>query len=61
MADEWNEKIHCPNCGRLGIASLSEDDNDALTVQSVPGGFKVIQTQYGPAFYCADCDVEVDP
>jgi len=52
MTDEWNESLRCPTCGKTGIASLSQDNDDAPTVQSVPDGFKVVATQYGPDFLC---------
>jgi hypothetical protein len=62
MIDEWNEKLRCPNCRKTGMASLSQGDgDDTPTAQSVPGGFKVFNTQHGPTFRCENCDVEVDP
>jgi hypothetical protein len=62
MIDQWNEKLRCPNCGNTGMASLSQGkSDDTPTIQSVPDGFKVIQTQYGPDFHCGTCNVAVDP
>jgi hypothetical protein len=62
MTDEWNERLRCSNCGRTGIASLSQGDDDRTpTVLSVPNGFKVVQTEYGPDFHCATCNVPVIP
>ena len=61
MTDEWNESLRCPTCGKTGRASLSQDNDDAPTVQSVPDGFKVVATQYGPDFQCTTCDVAVVP
>lgn len=60
MTDEWNEKLRCPKCGKTGIASLSQGC-DISIVQSVPDGFKVIQTEFGPNFRCATCNVAVEP
>jgi hypothetical protein len=62
MTDEWSEKLRCPNCGKIGMASLSQGDRDDIpTVHCVPDGFKAVQTQYGPDFRCGACDVSVDP
>ena len=60
--DEWNEKLRCPKCGKTGMAILSQrDDADIPTVQSVPQGFKVVATSYGPNFHCGACKVAVLP
>jgi hypothetical protein len=62
MTEEWNEKLRCPICSKTGIASLSQGERDnEPTVHSVPGGFRAVQTQYGPDFRCGTCDVAVDP
>lgn len=62
MTDEWNEKLQCPSCRKTGMASLSQGERDyAPTVQVVPDGFKVVQTEYGPDFHCEACDVAVEP
>jgi len=61
MRDQWNESLRCPTCGKTGVASLSQDDDDAPTVQSVPDGFKVVAKQHGPDFECAACNVAVCP
>ena len=61
MKDEWNESLRCPICGRTGKASLSQDDDDAPTIQMVPGGFKIVDTEHGPDFFCLTCDVAVKP
>jgi hypothetical protein len=59
--DEWDEKLRCPKCSKTGVASLSQDDNaDTPTVQLVPNGFKVLQTEFGPDFYCETCDIAVE-
>ncbi len=60
--DEWNEELRCPKCGVTGMAGLSQgDEADIPTVHSVPDGFEVIATQYGPNFYCTMCNVAVVP
>jgi hypothetical protein len=62
MIDEWNERITCPKCHQTGQASLSQRKNDDVpSVQSLHEGFKVVDTQFGPTFYCDGCDVEVLP
>jgi hypothetical protein len=62
MTDDWNERLRCPNCGKTGMASLSQDDHaDTPTVQSVSEGFKVVQSAYGPNFRCGTCNVAVEP
>jgi hypothetical protein len=62
MSDEWKEELRCPECAKTGVASLSQSENaDIPTVRSVPDGFKVVTTQYGPNFYCATCDIEAAP
>ena len=59
MKDEWNERLRCPKCGKSGTASLSQDNGDTPSIQLVPDGFKIVDTEHGPDFRCADCDVAV--
>jgi hypothetical protein len=62
MTDEWNEELRCPECGKTGMASLSQAKGDDMpTVQSVPEGFKVVNTEYGPHFHCGACDIPAAP
>ena len=61
MKDEWNETLRCPKCGKSGKARLYEDNGDTPIIQLLPDGFKVVDTEHGPDFRCADCDVEVKP
>jgi len=61
MKDEWNESLRCPTCGKTGKASLSQERDDAPTIQIIPDGFKVVGTGHGPDFYCLTCDVAVKP
>jgi hypothetical protein len=61
-SDEWKEDLRCPECGKTGVASLSQgEDADMPTIHIVPDGFKIVTTQYGPDFYCVTCDIEVAP
>jgi hypothetical protein len=59
--DDWKEELRCPKCGKTGMASLSQDDDSIPTVKSIPDGFKVVATQYGPDFQCTMCNVAVVP
>jgi hypothetical protein len=44
------------------MASLSQAEGDqSPTVLTVPDGFKVVQTEYGPDFHCGTCNVAVEP
>ena len=62
MSDEWNEELRCPECGKTGVASLSQsDDAEIPTINRVPDGFKVITTEYGPDFHCGTCNIAVSP
>ena len=61
MTEEWNEQLRCPHCRKRDIASLSQARTHASTVLSVPDGFKIAQTEYGPDFQCATCGTAVDP
>jgi hypothetical protein len=62
MSDEWNEELRCPECGKTGVASLSQSaDADMPTIHRVPEGFKLITTQYGPDFHCGTCNIPVAP
>jgi hypothetical protein len=57
------EKLNCAGCGGIGDAELSTPDGRswAVRVDRVPKGFKVIQCEYGSNFYCARCEIEVEP
>jgi hypothetical protein len=37
----------------------SANDGDTPIIQLVPDGFKAVDTEHGPDFRCADCDVAV--
>ena len=60
--DDWNETLRCPKCSKMGMASLSQNnDTEIPTVQSVPDGFRVVATPYGPNFHCTSCNIAVVP
>ena len=60
--DQWNEQLRCPMCGKTGMASVSQENESAITtVQTVPNGFKVVARRYGPNFQCVACNVAVVP
>jgi hypothetical protein len=62
MDDEWNERLQCPLCHKIGMASLSQGEGDeAPTVRTVPDGFKVVTIKNGIDFHCVDCEVAVKP
>jgi hypothetical protein len=62
MTDEWSETLRCPQCGKTGMASLSQrDDTNIATVHGVPDGFEVVATLYTPNFHCTSCSVAVAP
>jgi predicted RNA-binding Zn-ribbon protein involved in translation (DUF1610 family) len=62
MREEWTEKLRCPNCGKTGVASISQSDIYAPPfVEAVPDGFKVANNANGMTFQCEDCGVEVVP
>ena len=62
MSDQWNEQLRCPRCSRIGMASLFHAEGDqSPTVLTVPDGFKVVETEYGPDFHCGICNVAVVP
>jgi hypothetical protein len=62
MTDQWNEELRCPLCRNTGMASLSQfKDANMPTVDYGPDGFKALQTEYGPDFHCATCNVPAAP
>jgi hypothetical protein len=63
MIDAWNEILRCPNCGKNGMANLSQAEaDDRPTVESVTDGFKIIlKTDRVPNFDCETCKVAVCP
>jgi hypothetical protein len=62
MDEQWTETLRCPNCRKIGRTDLTQGERDETpTVNSLPSGFKLLHTQFGPNFHCEDCGVEVDP
>ncbi len=37
------------------------EETEIPTVNRIEDGFKVVPTQYGPAFHCETCDIPVEP
>jgi hypothetical protein len=62
MIDQWIEELRCSSCEHVGVVSLSQGAGERTPkVLSTPDGFFVIRTEYGPGFYCATCNVAVEP
>jgi predicted RNA-binding Zn-ribbon protein involved in translation (DUF1610 family) len=62
MTDQWTEKLQCPKCRKVGMAGLFQpDDQDKPTIDSLPEGFKVIETEHGIDFHCETCGVAAAP
>jgi hypothetical protein len=61
--DHWVEYLRCPNCRQTGVALLSDVNEYSLDMQvdAVPEGFEVIHSKHGIEFYCASCDIPVEP
>jgi hypothetical protein len=53
--EHWVENLCCPQCGKTGPDSFD------IRVDSVPEGFRVIESLHAITFYCSSCDVPVDP
>jgi hypothetical protein len=58
MIDEWNEKLLCQRCGRVGMATPTQGADDRTpSVLGISDGFKVVQTEHSPDFHCAKCNI----
>src|SRR5664279_4432572 len=59
--DRWVENLRCPQCGKLGQAELSMADAKSWIVRpdSIPAGFKVVESGNSRNFYCVFCDLPV--
>jgi hypothetical protein len=65
--DEYKAKLVCPQCGRAGVAELSEENgysytfsNQATRVEALPEGFKKIAAPDqigGIDLICTQCNV----
>jgi hypothetical protein len=51
--DHWIEILTCPNCGKTGLAELSDSPAFEGIADLVPPGFRVV----GVTFYCVDCAI----
>lgn len=63
VRDRWVENLTCPQCGKTGSAELSTADGQSWAVQvdSIPEGFKVVESGNSSNFYCGVCDRPVEP
>jgi hypothetical protein len=61
--EHWIENLMCRRCSKDGIAVLSTENRSSWIVQveSVPEGFRVVQSDNGSNFYCSSCDRPVEP
>ena len=63
--DCWVEVLRCPSCGKTGEAQISAEDQLSwnFRVDAIPHGFKVIRIDAANVdyFFCASCDVPVEP
>jgi hypothetical protein len=59
----WVEVVRCPNCRTTGEAQLSAEDEYCwiVRVDIIPQGFRIIQAEIAPIFYCFACDVPAEP
>jgi predicted RNA-binding Zn-ribbon protein involved in translation (DUF1610 family) len=61
MVEDWYEKLRCPKCGKVGMASvILPKGRKTPAVELVPGGFKVVKTRNGPDFKCETCGIAVE-
>jgi hypothetical protein len=51
----WVEILKCPQCGKNGIAELSESDPYEGHGDLVSAGFKARYHKDGVDFYCVGC------
>jgi len=58
MADLWTERMHCPDCRKAGVVSLTQGKGDDMPAATVSDGFKVVKSEYGPIFQCEACSVQ---
>jgi predicted RNA-binding Zn-ribbon protein involved in translation (DUF1610 family) len=61
VLDNWVENLRCPRCQKTGAARLSQRDGWSAHVDSVPDGFKVIQSEHGSNFRCSSCGIPAEP
>jgi hypothetical protein len=56
VSDQWTEILRCRTCALTGVASLSQNGNNAVSVKKLPAGFKAVSSEYGDTFYCEGCN-----
>jgi hypothetical protein len=62
MVEEWNERLACPVCHRVGMAALVvPEGTQTPVVVAAPDGFRAVMMVYGPDFQCAKCGVLAKP
>jgi hypothetical protein len=54
----WIELLTCQKCGRSELVHLSQPEGSAhgMSVDTMPGGFKIAGHELGEAFFCEACD-----
>jgi hypothetical protein len=52
VSDQWTEIWRCRYCALTGVASLSQNGNDAAVIKMLPAGFRAASSEYGDTFYC---------
>jgi hypothetical protein len=57
MAELWIEILKCPQCGKTGVAELSERNPYEGHGNLVPAGFEARYKKAGVDFYCVGCEV----
>ncbi len=65
--DRFTHKLTCPQCGKTGIAEVSQGDgwvfmrDDVTTVDYMPEGFRDVRKsgERRPVYECIDCGVVV--
>jgi hypothetical protein len=55
VSDQWTEILRCRSCALTGVASLSQNGNDAI-IKMLPAGFRAASSEYGDTFYCEGCN-----
>jgi hypothetical protein len=61
MTDHWTERVHCAECHKVGVASLSQAKGEDMPTATVSDGFRVLKSEYGPTFQCNTCAARVEP
>jgi hypothetical protein len=59
--DHWVEYLSCRRCQTSGELSTEDKLSWIVKVETVPEGFRVIQSDNGSNFYCSSCGRAVEP